>query len=296
MPEKSRPHHGAPCGTYADAFSGLDALEAWRSAYPARAALRLVPDAVTDTARRRAAGAARLKERARQIRRAAGAAPLAHLVMPMPGNLYDPAACQNARAAALRLLNGAPALVVLETAPSTGLHAHIITPAAGWAGIWWRPVERGAGNLHRLLAYVSKPADALACRSEHHRCPADAEGAARRYLAARRALWAAEGRRRLPRRVFTLNLRRAAPRSALVSLRYRLEAARAALEAARAACAALEAARRAACAAALEAARAARPAALRPLRPARPARAVRPRPALRCALLAPRETRPPPPI
>lgn len=216
-------------------------LACWRSGHWDRA--DRYPDAVTDTTRRRAAGAARAMPHIRRVRRvaiAAGHGPkLIHFVMPLEGVLYSADDYTAARAAVLDAVGSLPVWYKLEGVAHVDLHLHGVTSAAAVPilealGIWNTKVKGGTSrHLHRLARYLAKPQDARAVRHNFQREPVAPAAAAEDYLAAKQAA-AQSGRKRLPNKVGTLNTpkdthRRA--KSPLAAVLVRLNAARAALEA-----------------------------------------------------------------
>lgn len=164
------------------------------------------PDAVTDSNRRRSVAARRRERTIRRVRQEAirrGAAPgLVMVTVGVPGNLYDLEAHRAARAQVKELVGGWPAWFTLESGRSSGLHAHVLTtveavphilrtaPEAHGVPVW---------SMRGVLAYLSKPRDARAARSNERRTLSlsDVIDAAEDYLQARAAA-AADGRERLP--------------------------------------------------------------------------------------------------
>lgn len=178
-------------------------MNTWRSAHSARAGL--FPDAVTDGEQRRRIGAARRIEAVRRVRREAvrrgSDGVLVLLTVPVPGELYEREAHAAARRHVAELVSGWPAWFKLEKGAGGALHAHVITTTDAVPGVLHRREVHGVPvwHLRGLLAYLSKPADGAAARSNRRRAVPESESvqAAERYLSAR-ACAAAAGRSRVP--------------------------------------------------------------------------------------------------
>lgn len=113
------------------------------------------------------------------------------LVQDDPAALYTPEAGALARSAVRTILPTHAAWVKLECNRGGLLHVHVLTDARAAPdlppGTRWKPV----GNALGLLAYLSKPSDARACRWRDRRgrwhapLPADQLAAATDHAAAR---------------------------------------------------------------------------------------------------------------
>lgn len=209
-------------------------LMRWRGVWPAYREHRF-PDAVTDSNERRRIAARRRMRTLRRVRREAirrGASPaLVMVTLDLPGELYGLEAHREAREVVRELVGGWPAWFTLESGRHTGLHAHIVTTVEAVPGLLDVPGLHGVPvwHLRGLLAYLSKPRDAHAARSneQRHLSLPDVIGAAERYLTARAAALV-EGRERLPAGSGTLNVpqRRQPFRSPLLLLACLLEVVR----------------------------------------------------------------------
>lgn len=176
-----------------------------------------LPDAVTDTTRRRCCKAAgRVAPNIRRVRQQAAqhglSAALILVTRHMEGMaLYNRTDHEAATTQLGELLSGAPAYYKLEGTAGKTLHVHAITSAsladdARAAG--WHVDE--VYDVQGIARYLSKPADSRACRLNHHREAHDPRAAARDYLAAQLAA-RSNGHKRLPNMHGMLNVPRHVP-------------------------------------------------------------------------------------
>ncbi len=145
----------------------------------------------------------------------AGKHDLQHVVLPLgPGtaaDLYAPATNERARAAVLALVGPSPTWACLELGIGGELHAHALTPSDARLLMPTDAFRKAVDTPLNLMRYLSKPADARACRRRDPRTgitsapdPDQLREAVSDYLTAR-------ARGRLPRLSWTANLARLKP-------------------------------------------------------------------------------------
>jgi hypothetical protein len=184
------------------------------------------PDAVTDTTRRRKMAARRRLKVVRRVRQQAirlGYGPaLVVLTAHLPGELYDLEAHRQARQLVREIVGTFPAWFKLEDGREAGLHVHIVAPLAVMQRVNKEVHALEVWSLRGLLAYLSKPVDGNAARSNHRRTLSMPRvlAASERYLSARAAALV-DGRARLPVCSGLLNVprrtsKRAAPSVGLI--------------------------------------------------------------------------------
>lgn len=135
------------------------------------------PDPTTDTARRRAAGGRRKLRSVQRMRLQALnlglSGEVVFVVLHLPGQLYDLHDRREARRRVREMAGMFPLYFSIEDAPSVGLHAHCVVPVelVPYLSecVFWQEVDEERGGLPGKLRYLSKPRDALACRSNHRR-------------------------------------------------------------------------------------------------------------------------------
>jgi hypothetical protein len=199
----------------------------WQGARPGR--LGRVPDAVTDTTRRRKVKAKRLapileKIRAEATRRGSDGYMVmltAPLTRSLESGLYSIQAAQAARELVKALAGGWPAWYTLEQGKGGGLHVHILTVIDAVPGLPEPVHGEPVYSLAGVLAYLAKVRDALAACSNWCRAVSTEAGevAAERYLSAR-AGRLLDGFKQLPRASGVLNMprRKAAPLPCVLSV------------------------------------------------------------------------------